>query len=122
MERIKKGDTVEVLAGGDAADSRRDGKKLRGTVHRVIPGYTIDRYRREWDGSEQGPGGGAGQFDHQTNAALVTCARRSAASSARPPIHISNVMLVCRLVGRRGLIPRSDGGVMVRYCKRQTRQ
>ena len=47
MQRIKKGDTVEVIAGKDAAEARRNGRTVRGTVNRVVPGYKIDRTRRK---------------------------------------------------------------------------
>ena len=47
MERIKKGDLVEVVTGRDAAAARREGTKLQSTVHRVIHGFHIDRYRQK---------------------------------------------------------------------------
>ena len=43
MERIKRGDTVEVISGKDAAAARREGRTVRGTVNRVVRGYKIDR-------------------------------------------------------------------------------
>ena len=46
MERIKKGDTVQVIGGADASDARREGKKVEGTVQRVIRGWRVDRFRR----------------------------------------------------------------------------
>lgn len=122
MERIKKGDTVEVLAGGDAADSRRDGKKLRGTVHRVIPGYKTDRYRRRV-GRDRNKDRVVVQgvnliIKHQRRTGDVRT--QVGRIEREAPIHISNVMLVCPAckeatrVGFRA----GGGGVMVRYCKR----
>ena len=46
MERIKRGDTVQLISGADVSAARRDGKKVQGTVQRVIRGYKIDRFRR----------------------------------------------------------------------------
>jgi large subunit ribosomal protein L24 len=122
MERIKKGDTVEVIAGRDAAESRRAGKTLRGTVHRVIRAYETDRTHRK-----------VGR-DHDRDRVVVQGVNMIVKHQRRTgdvrtqfgriemeaPMHISNVMLVCpsckeaTRVGFR----ISDDGVKTRYCKR----
>ncbi len=121
MERIKKGDTVEVQVGRDAAAARREGKKLRGTVHRVIPGYKIDRYHRR-----------VGR-DHNKDRVVVQGVNLIIKHQRRTgdirtqvgriereaPIHISNVMLVCpscKEATRVGF--RFEDGRKVRYCKK----
>lgn len=122
MQRIKKGDTVEVIAGGDAAGARRDGKKVRGTVHRVIPGYKIDRYRRRV-GRDRNKDRVVVQganliIKHQRRTGDVRT--QVGRIEREAPIHISNVMLVCpscKNATRVGFRP-GDGGFMVRYCKR----
>lgn len=122
MERIKKGDTVEVIAGKDAADARRDGKKLRGTIHRMIPGYKIDRSRRK-----------VGR-DHNEDRVVVQGVNLIIKHQRRTgdvrtqfgriemeaPIHVSNVMLVCpscKEATRVGFRVQEDGA-KTRYCKR----
>jgi large subunit ribosomal protein L24 len=121
MERIKKGDTVEVIAGRDAAAARREGKKVRGTVHRVIHGYKIDRTRRK-----------VGRDPNQDRVVvqgvnlIIKHQRRTGDVRTQfgriemeAPIHISNVKLVCpsckeaTRVGFR----LTDDGAKVRYCK-----
>jgi large subunit ribosomal protein L24 len=121
MERIKEGDTVEIIAGRDAAAARREGRKLQGSVHRVIHGYTIDRHHRK-----------AGR-DHNNDRVVVQGVNLIIKHQRRTgdvrtqvgriereaPIHISNVMLVCPAcknatrVGFRVL----EDGARVRYCK-----
>lgn len=122
MERIKKGDTVEVRVGRDAAAARREGRKLRGVVHRVIPGYRIDRQRRK-----------VGR-DHNQDRVVVQGVNMIIKHQRRTgdvrtqvgriereaPIHIANVMLVCpscKEVTRVGIRVFEDGS-KTRYCKR----
>ncbi len=122
MERIRKGDTVEVVAGRDAAVARREGKTLRGTVHRVIRGYKIERryHKMGRDPSKD-------RVVVQGVNLIVKHQRRTGDVRTQfgriemeAPIHISNVMLVCpsckeaTRVGFRVL----EGAAKVRYCKR----
>ena len=122
MERIIKGDTVEVIAGRDAAESRRAGKKLRGTVHRVIRAYETDRYRskvgREPDRDRIVVQGVNLIIKHQRRTGDVRT--QFGRIEMEAPMHISNVKLVCpsckeaTRVGFR----TSDDGARARYCKR----
>jgi large subunit ribosomal protein L24 len=121
MERIKKGDTVEVIAGGDAADGRREGKKVRGTVHRVIRGYEIDRMRRKVRRDRN-----KDRVVVQGVNLIVKHQRRTGDIRTQfgrieleGPIHISNVMLVCpscKAATRVGIRVHGDGS-KTRYCK-----
>jgi large subunit ribosomal protein L24 len=121
MERIKKGDTVEVIAGRDAAAARREGRKVEGTVQRIIHGQRIDRHYRK-----VGREPSEDQVVVQGVNIIVKHQRRTGDVRTQvgrieleAPIHISNVMLVCpscketTRVGFRVL----DDGAKVRYCK-----
>ena len=122
MERIKKGDTVEVIAGRDAAESRRAGKTLRGTVHRVIRAYETDRTHRKVgrdpDRDRVVVQGVNMIIKHQRRTGDVRT--QFGRIEMEAPMHISNVMLVCpsckeaTRVGFR----ISDDGAKARYCKR----
>jgi len=122
MERIKKGDTVEVTVGKDAAAARREGRTLRATVHRVIPGYKIDRYKRkvgrDHDQDQVVVQGVNLIIKHQRRTGDVrTQVGRIEREGA---IHISNVMLVCpscKEAARVGTRVFEDGS-RTRYCKR----
>ena len=122
MERIKKGDTVEIIAGQDAAVARREGKKVRGTVHRVIPGHKIDRRHRK-----VGRDPSKDRVVVQGVNLIIKHQRRTGDVRTQfgriemeAPIHISNVMVVCpscKEATRVG-IRVSESGAKVRYCKR----
>ena len=122
MERIKKGDTVEVIAGSDSAAARREGKKVRGTVHRVIRGYKIDRHRRKV-GRDRNKDRVVVQgvnliIKHQRRTGDVRT--QFGRIEMEAPVHISNVMLVCpscKKASRVG-IRMAQSGSKVRYCKR----
>jgi len=121
MERIKRGDTVEVLVGKDAAAARRDGNVLRGTVHRVIPGYTIDRQRRkvarDWDKDRVVVQGVNLIIKHQRRTGDVRT--QVGRIEREAPIHVSNVMLVCpscKEASRIGMRIFEDGA-KARFCK-----
>jgi large subunit ribosomal protein L24 len=122
MERIKKGDTVQVTAGRDAAAARREGRKVQGTVQRVIRGHKTDRHFRKV-GREPSEDRVVVQgvniiVKHQRRTGDVRT--QVGRIELEAPIHISNVMLVCpsckepTRVGFRAL----DDGATVRYCKR----
>jgi large subunit ribosomal protein L24 len=122
MERIKRGDLVEVIAGQDAASARREGKTVRGTVHHVIRGYRIDRRRRrvgrDYDRDRLVVQGVNLITKHQRRTGDVrTQVGRIEREAA---IHMSNVMLVCpscKEATKVGFRIFEDGS-KVRYCKR----
>ena len=122
MERIKKGDQVRVVVGRDAADARRDGRTLEGTVHRLVHGYKIDRRRRKV------------ARDHNKDKVVVQGVNLVIKHQRRTgdvrtqvgriereaPIHISNVMLICpacKEATRVGFQTGGDGSKS-RYCKK----
>jgi large subunit ribosomal protein L24 len=122
MERIKRGDTVEVIVGRDAAASRREGKRLRGTVHRVLRGYKIDRTHRK-----MGRDPNKDRVVVQGVNLIIKHQRRTGDVRTQfgrieleAPIHISNVMLVCPSCkkGTRVGFRVFEDGTKVRYCKR----
>ena len=116
MVRIKRGDTVEVIAGNDKGE--------RGTVRRVLPARK---------GKYKGRGHRSAFQDRVviSGVNLVKKHQRPVSPAGTPrtqtgiiefeaPVHISNVMLVCpscsqkTRVGMRFL----EGGQKVRYCKK----
>jgi len=121
MERIKRGDTVEVVAGRDAAAARREGRKVQGTVHRVIRGYKIDRNFRK-SGRDPSKDRVVVQgvnliIKHQRRTGDVRT--QFGRIEMEAPVHISNVMLVCpscKEATRIGFRESADGA-KVRYCK-----
>jgi large subunit ribosomal protein L24 len=121
MERIKQGDTVEVIAGQDAANARREGRTVRGTVRQVIPGYRIDR-----DFRKVGRDHAQDRVMVQGVNLIVKHQRRTGDVRTQfgriemeAPVHASNVMLVCpscKAATRVGFRSTADG-IKVRYCK-----
>ncbi len=121
MQRIKKGDTVEVIAGKDAAEARRDGRTVRGTVNRVVPGHKIDRMRRKVGRDPE-----KDRVVVQGVNIIIKHQRRTGDVRTQfgrieleAPIHISNVMLVCpscKKATRVGFRTLEDG-TKSRYCK-----
>ena len=121
MERIKKGDTVEIIAGKDAAAARREGRNLRGTVNRVVRAYRIDRNHRkvgrEPDRDRVVVQGVNLITKHQRRTGDVRT--QFGRIELEAPIHISNVMLVCpscKEATRVGFRTLEDGSKS-RYCK-----
>ncbi len=122
MERIKKGDLVEVITGRDAAAARREGKVVQGTVHRVIRGYKIDRNHRrvgrDYDKDRVVVQGVNLIVKHQRRTGDVRT--QVGRIEREAPIHMSNVMLVCpscKEPTRVGFRIYEDGS-KERYCKR----
>jgi large subunit ribosomal protein L24 len=122
MERIKKGDLVEVITGRDAAAARREGKVIQGTVHRVVRGYRIDRHHRrvgrDYDKDRVVVQGVNLITKHQRRTGDVRT--QVGRIEREAPIHISNVMLVCpscKEPTRVGFRVYEDGS-KARYCKR----
>jgi large subunit ribosomal protein L24 len=122
MERIRRGDTVEVIAGRDAAEARREGKTVQGTVHRVIRGYTIDRHHQKVardPNKDQIVVQGVNMIiKHQRRTGDVRT--QVGRIEREAPIHISNVLLVCPSChrGTRVGFRVHDDGSKSRYCKR----
>lgn len=122
MERIKKGDLVEVTKGKDAAAARREGRSVRGTVHRVVPGYKIDRTRRK-----VGRDRNDDRIVVQGVNLIVKHQRRTGDVRTQvgriereAPIYASNVMLVCpscKEATRIGIRVQDDGS-RARFCKK----
>jgi len=102
MQRVKQGDTVEVIAGKD--------KGLRGEVVRVlvkkdrviINGVNIMKRHRK---ARPAPGG------QQIPAQII---------EFEAPLHLSNVMIVCGSCAERTRVGyrRADDGVKSRFCKK----
>ena len=122
MERIKRGDTVEVIAGKDAAAARREGNVLRGTVHRIVLGYKVDRQRRKVardpDKDRVVVQGVNLIIKHQRRTGDVRT--QTGRIEREAPVHISNVMLVCpscKEASRIGMRSFEDGA-RARFCKR----
>jgi large subunit ribosomal protein L24 len=101
MQRIRKGDTVEVIAGKDLG--------RRGEVVRVLPKddrvvvnqiNIVKRHTRP----RQGPGGQVQQGILEKEA----------------PLHLSNVMLVCTQCSKRTRVGFriNEEGRKVRFCKK----
>ena len=122
MERIRKGDLVQVISGADAAAARRDGKKVQGMVQRVVRGYRIDRFRRK-----VGRDSTKDRVVVQAVNLVIKHQRRTGDVRTQvgriemeAPIHISNVMVVCpscKKATRVGFRTFEDGS-KARYCKR----
>jgi len=112
MQRIKKGDTVQVITGNEIG--------ARGEVEKVLHGWYVDRFnqrlQRKPDDDKiiirgvnirkkhQRP-------DSQTRTQTGIIERES-------PVHISNVMLVCPNCDEASRVGfRIEGDHKVRYCK-----
>ncbi len=101
MQRIKKGDTIEVIAGSD--------KGTRGEVLRVIPkqdGVVVERVniaRKHQRPVQAGRG--------QVQPGII---------EFEAPIHLSNVMLVCTQCGKATRVGFrvNEDGVKVRVCRK----
>lgn len=102
MQRVKQGDTVEVIAGKD--------KGLRGEVVRVlvrkdrviVNGVNIMKRHRK---ARPAPGG------QQIPAQII---------EFEAPLHLSNVMVVCGNCDERTRVGyrKGDDGIKSRFCKR----
>ncbi|HNS52445.1 MAG TPA: 50S ribosomal protein L24 [Anaerolineae bacterium] len=122
MERIKKGDTVQVISGADASAARREGKKVEGTVQRVIRGWRVDRFRRrvgrDRDKDRVVIHGVNMTIKHQRRTGDVRT--QVGRIEMEAPVHLSNVMLVCpscKKATRVGFRVSEDGA-KTRVCKK----
>lgn len=99
MNRIKKGDTVEVISG--------DHRGMKGSVHRVLPdndqviieGINIIKRHTKPTGRVR------------TQAGII---------EREAPVHVSNVALVCPHCNRRGKVSHrvQANGRKARFCRR----
>ncbi len=100
MERIKKGDTVQVITGNEIG--------ARGEVDRVIRGWHVNRYNergtRNPDGNKVIIRGVNIRKKHQRPVSQTRT--QTGIIDMELPIHLSNVMLVC---------PSCDEAVRVRF-------
>ena len=100
MNRIKQGDTVEVIAGDD--------RGLRGTVKRVLP----DKNRVVVTGVNM-------VKKHQRPMRAGRREVQPGIIEFEAPIHSSNVMLVCPNCNQRSRVGfKEEGGRKVRVCKK----
>lgn len=113
MQKIKKGDTVQVISGNEVG--------ARGEVDRVIPAWRIDRFNRR---TGRNPGGDKllvrGINIRKKHQRAISQTRTQTGIIDRElPIHISNVMLVCPSCGEAVRVGfRFEDEKKLRFCKR----
>ncbi len=113
MQKIKKGDTVQVISGNEVG--------VRGEVERVINAWQVDRRKMR---SGHNPNttklvvrGVNVRKKHQR--ATGQTRTQTGIIEIEAPIHISNVMLVCPSCDEASRIGiRMEGEKKARYCKR----
>ncbi len=114
MQRIKKGDTVQVISGNEIG--------ARGQVDRVMNVWKINRHGqrdgRDTDADQVLIRGVNIRKKHQR--AMSQTRTQTGIIDKEMPIHISNVMVVCPNCDEAARIGfRFDGdGKKKRYCKR----
>ena len=101
MQRIKKGDTVEVIAGKDLGERGEVISVLRKKDRVVVNGVNI--MKRHEKARQAG--------NRQVPAQIV---------EFNAPLHLSNVMLVCPSCGQRTRVGYryTEEGKKTRYCKK----
>jgi large subunit ribosomal protein L24 len=113
MQKIKKGDTVQVIGGNEVG--------ARGEVDRVIPAWRIDRFNRR---TGRNPSGDKllvrGINIRKKHQRPISQTRTQTGIIDRElPIHISNVMLVCPSCGEAVRVGfRFEDEKKLRFCKR----
>ena len=113
MQRIKKGDTVQVISGNEIG--------AQGEVKKLVPAWQVDRYRRR---TKRDPSGDrvlvAGVNIRKKHQRPISQTRTQTGIIEREaPLHISNVMLVCPTCNEATRIGfRFEGDKKVRFCKR----
>lgn len=113
MQRIKKGDTVQVITGNEIG--------ARGEVERVLVDWYVDRdnrrVRRNPDGDKLLIHGVNIRKKHQRP--ISQTRTQTGIIEREAPVHISNVMLVCPNCDEASRIGfRFEGDKKVRFCKR----
>lgn len=113
MQRIKKGDTVQVITGNEIG--------ARGEVERVLVDWYVDRdnrrLRRNPDGDKLLIHGVNIRKKHQRP--ISQTRTQTGIIERESPVHISNVMLVCPHCDEASRVGfRFEGDKKVRVCKR----
>lgn len=113
MQRIKKGDTVQVITGNEIG--------ARGEVEKVLVDWYVDRnnrrLRRNPDGDKLVIHGVNIRKKHQRPVSQTRT--QTGIIERESPVHISNVMLVCPNCDEASRIGfRLEGDKKVRICKR----
>jgi len=94
--RLKKGDSVKIVAGKDAGKSGRILKVLRDAGRVLVEGLNMVK-------KTQRP---KGQND------------RGGITELEAPLHVSNVMIICKKCGPTRIGNKIDGDKKVRICKK----
>jgi len=113
MQRIKKGDTVQVITGNEIG--------ARGEVEKVLVDWYVDRnnrrLRRNPEGDKLVIRGVNIRKKHQRP--ISQTRTQTGIIERESPVHISNVMLVCPNCDEASRIGfRVEGDKKVRVCKR----
>lgn len=113
MQRIKKGDTVQVITGNEIG--------ARGEVEKVLVDWYVDRdnrrLRRNSEGDKLVIRGVNIRKKHQRP--ISQTRTQTGIIERESPVHISNVMLVCPNCDEASRIGfRIEGDKKVRVCKR----
>jgi large subunit ribosomal protein L24 len=100
MQRIKRGDTVEVIAGKDIGDRGEVISVLRKENRVIVSG--VNRLKKHQKAQQAG--------NRQVPAQIL---------EFDAPLHLSNVMLVCPACDQKTRVGyRSTDGEKARYCKK----
>ncbi|NJN93541.1 MAG: 50S ribosomal protein L24 [Anaerolineales bacterium] len=113
MQRIKKGDTVQVITGNEIG--------ARGEVEKVLVDWYVDRdnrrVRRNADGDKLVVRGVNIRKKHQRP--ISQTRTQTGIIEREVPVHISNVMLVCPSCDEASRVGfRIEGDKKMRVCKR----
>ncbi len=112
MQRIKTGDTVQVITGNEIG--------ARGEVEKIERGWYVDRFNRRLrpnpDADKVVVRGVNIRKKHQRP--ISQTRTQTGIIEREMPVHISNVMLVCPSCDQASRIKFSlEGGKKVRVCK-----
>ena len=113
MQRIKKGDTVQVITGNEIG--------ARGEVEKILVDWYVDRYNRR---IQRNPDGDKlvirGVNIHKKHQRPISQTRTQTGIIEREsPVHISNIMLVCPSCDEPSRVRFNiEGDKKVRVCKR----
>jgi len=113
MQRIKKGDTVQVITGNEIG--------ARGEVEKILVDWYVDRdnrrIRRNPDGDKLVVRGVNIRKKHQRP--ISQTRTQTGIIERESPVHISNVMLVCPSCDEASRVGfRIEGDKKMRVCKR----
>jgi large subunit ribosomal protein L24 len=113
MQRIKKGDTVQVISGNEIG--------ARGEVKTVLRDWEVDRnnvrVKRNPSGDRVVVSGINLRKKHQRPVSQTRT--QTGIIERESPLHISNIMLVCPTCNEAARVGfRFEGDKKVRYCKR----